>query len=147
MFLEGTSALTAPFPSQLLTEVTNKVIERKDWDKLRVLYIGGGGPSTQALGRGGLATNIDASSVPLGEVIHHFHSKQPVLMSALLENGASANKIGGSQIIPLEEALKRGDLPLVEKLLQKGGNCCVASHDGDPMIHKALKKGLQNGIY
>ncbi|XP_068717953.1 TPR and ankyrin repeat-containing protein 1-like [Montipora capricornis] len=142
---EGTSALTAPFPSHLLKEVTNKVIERKDWDKLRVLYIGGGGPSTQVLGRGGLATNIDASSVPLGEVIHHFHSKQPLLMFALLENGASANKIEGSQIIPLEEALKTEDLPLVEKLVQMGGNCCVASHDGDPIIHKSLKKGLENG--
>ncbi|XP_068702489.1 TPR and ankyrin repeat-containing protein 1-like [Montipora foliosa] len=142
---EGTSALTAPFPSQLLTEVTNKVIETKEWDKLRVLYIGGGGPSTQVLGGGGLATNIDASSVPLGEVIHHFDSKQPLLMSALLENGASANKIEGSQIIPLEEALKREDLPLVEKLVKKGGDCCVASHNGDPMIHKALKKDLQNG--
>ena len=147
MFLEGTSALTAPFPSHLLKEVTNKVIERKDWDKLRVLYIGGGGPSTQALGRGGLATNIDASSVPLGEVIHHFHSKQPLLMFALLENGASANKIEGSQIIPLEEALKTEDLPLVEKLVRMGGNCCVASHDGDPIIHKSLKKDLENGIY
>ena len=144
---EGTLALTAPIPAHLLTNLAKQVIERKEWDKLRVLFLGGGGPSRHALGEGGLAPDIDASSVPLGEVIHHFSSKQISLISTLLELRASANAIDGSAFIPLNEAIEKEDETLVEKLVQKGADCCVASSDGQPMIHKALKKGLKKGIY
>ena len=123
------------------------MIERKEWDKLRVLFLGGGGPSKHTLGEGGLATNIDASGVPLGEVIHHFPSKQTSLMTTLLELGASANASEGSTFIPLDEAIEKEDETLVEKLVQKGADCCVASSDGQPMIHKALNKGLRSGIH
>ena len=139
--------MTAPIPIHLLTDVAKQVIERKEWDKLRVLFIGEGGTSRHALGEGGLATNIDASGVPLGEVIHHFPSKQTSLISTLLELGASANAIDGSTLIPLNEAIEKEDETLVEKLVQKGADCCVASSDGQPMIHKALMKGLKSGIY
>ena len=130
-----------------MTNLAKQVIERKEWDKLRDLLIGGGGPSRHALGEGGLVTNIDASSVPLGEVIHHFPSKQTSLMTTLLELGASANAIDRSTFIPLNEAIEKEDETLAEKLVQKGADCCVASSDGQPMIHKALNKGLKSGIY
>ena len=123
------------------------MIERKEWDKLRVLFIGGGGPSRHTLGEGGLAPDIDASVVPLGEVIHHFRSKQTLLMTTLLELGASANAIDGSTFIPLKEAIEKEDEALVEKLVQMGADCSVAGDDGQPMIHRALNKGLKSGIY
>ena len=139
--------MTAPISSHLLTNLATQVIERKEWDKLRVLFVGGGGPSRHALGEGGLAPNIDASVVPVGEVIHHFSSKQTSLIITLLELGASSNAIDGSTFIPLNEAIEKEDETLVEKLVQKGADCSVASSDGQPMIHKALSKGLKSGIY
>ena len=39
------------------------------------------------------------------------------------------------------------NLPLVEKLVQEGANCCVASSNGEPIIHKALRKGLISGKF
>ena len=117
----------------------------KNWNKLRILYLGGGGSTPQPLGGGGLATNIDASSVPLGEVILHFGPKQYLLISSLLENGASANMIAGSDVIPLDEAMIQEDYPIMEKLVRAGANCCVAGSDGEPLIHKALRIGLKSG--
>ena len=148
LFSEETAALTAPVPSHLLVKLTSHVIRMKDWDKLKILYLGGGGGGGNAsypLGEGGLATNIEASSVPLGEVLRHFGSRQPLLTSTLLENGASVNAIEGSDVIPLNEAITLEHLPLVETLVQKGANCCVASSDGEPIIHKALRIGLKTG--
>ena len=80
-------------------------------------------------------------------MIHHFRSKQTSLISILLELGASANAIDGSTFIPLNEAIEKEDETLVEKLVQKGADCCVASSSGQPMIHKALNKGFKSGIY
>lgn len=129
----------------------------KDWNKLRILHLGGGGTTSQPLGGGGLATNIKTPSVPLGEVIRYFsqsHSQptsqqssfeQLLLISTLLEHGASANAIEGSDAIPLDEAMRQENLPLVEKLIHNGANSCVASSDGEPIIHKALRKGLKSG--
>ena len=117
----------------------------KHWNKLRILYLGGGGSTPQPLEEGGLATNIDASSVPLGEIIRHFGPKQYLFISSLLENGASANLIAESDIIPLDEAMGQKDYPIVEKLVRGGANCCVASNEGEPIIHKALRIGLRNG--
>lgn len=129
----------------------------KDWNKLRTLYLGGGGTTSQPLGGGGLATNIKTPSVPLGEVIRHFGQshrqpanqqssfKQLLLISTLLEHGASANAIEGSDAVPLDEAMRQENLPLVEKLIHNGANFCVASSDGEPIIHKALRKGLKSG--
>ena len=144
---EGILALTAPIPGHLLTNLAKQVIERKEWDKLRVLFMGWEGSLKHPFGEGRLAPNFDASGVPLGEVIHHFRSKQTLLMTTVLELGASANAIDGSTFIPLNEAIKKEDEVLVEKLVQMGADCCVASSDGQPMIHKALNKGLKRGIY
>ena len=144
-FSEGTTAITAPVSRQLLVKLTNDVIKMKDWDKLNVLYLGGGGITSYPLGVGGLATNIDASSVQLGEVLRHFGPRQPMLTSTLLDNGASANAIEGSDVIPLDEAIRQEHLFTVETLVQNGANCCVASSDGEPIIHKALRIGLKTG--
>jgi len=144
---EGTTAITAPVSRQLLVKLTNDVIKMKDWDKLNVLYLGGGGITSYPLGVGGLATNIDASSVQLGEVLRHFGPRQPMLTSTLLDNGASANAIEGSDVIPLDEAIRQEHLFTVETLVQNGANCCVASSDGEPIIHKALRIGLKTGNF
>ncbi|KAJ7371742.1 TPR and ankyrin repeat-containing protein 1 [Desmophyllum pertusum] len=144
---EATSALTAPVPSYLLTKLTSSVIKKRDWRKLRALYLGGGGPKSQPVGDGGLATGISASSVPLGEIICSTDPERLPLISALLKYGASANAIEGSDIIPLDEATRLQNLPLVEMLVHNGANSCVVGKDGGPIIHQALRIGLQNGTF
>ena len=138
-------ALTNPVPRYLLVNLLNYVIETKDWNKLKVLYLGGGGPSSLPVGVGGLATNTDIVNVPLGEVIRHLGLKDPLLISVLVEHGASVNLIRGSDVIPLDEAMNKEQLPLVEMLVQKGANCCATDNEGEPIIHKALRKGLSIG--
>ena len=123
----------------------NDVIKKKDWHKLKILYLGGGGPSFLPVGAGGLATNINTANVPLGEVIHHHGLEEPLLISVLVENGASVNVIEGSDVIPLNEAMEKEQLPLVETLVQNGANCCAEDSEGEPIIHKALRKGLISG--
>ena len=140
-------ALTNPIPRYLLVNLLNYVIETKDWNKLKVLYLGGGGPSSLPVGVGGLATNIDIVNVPLGEVIRHLGLKDPLLISVLVEHGASVNLIRGSDVIPLNEAMNKEQLPLVEMLVKKGANCCATDNEGEPIIHKALRKGLSGGNY
>ena len=143
LFSEATSALTASVPSQVLKKLTSNVIEKKNWHTLRILYLGGGGPTSQPIGDGGLATGIDASIVPLGEIIRSFGSEGLPLVSVLLKQGSSANAIKGSDVIPLDEAMRLQDLPLVEKLVHNGANPCVVSEDGEPIIHQALRIGLR----
>ena len=130
-------------PSKLLYKLVSDVIKMRDWHKLRILYLGGGGPTSQPTGDGGLATGTDASSVPLGEIICSDVPGRLPLVSALIKHGASANAIEGSDVIPLDEAMRLRNLPLVEKLTHNGANPCVMSKDGEPIIHQALRNGLQ----
>ena len=141
--LEGTSAITAPVPSKLLEKLLSEVIKKKDWRKLRILYLGGGGPGSQPTGNGGMATGISASSVPLGEIIRSNVPERLILVSVLLKHGASANAIKESDTIPLMEAMRLPNLPLVEKLVLNGANPCVMNKEGEPIIHRALRSGLQ----
>ena len=140
---EGTSAITAPVPSKLLEKLVSEVIKEKDWRKLRILYLGGGGPGSQPTGNGGIATGINASSVPLGEIIRSNEPERLTFVSVLLKHGASANAIEESDTVPLAEALRPPNLPLVEKLVQNGANPCVMSKEGEPIIYQALRSGLQ----
>ena len=116
-----------------------------DWHKLRILYLGGGGATSQPKGEGGLATHIDASRVPLGEIIRSTDSDELLpLVSVLLKHGASANAIEGSAVIPLDEAMTLQNLALVEKLIHNGANPCVLGKDGEPIVHQALRIGLRD---
>lgn len=127
----------------MLKKLTSKVIEKKEWHKLRILFLGGGGPTSQPTGDGGLAAGIDASTVPLGEIIRSFGPEGLPLVSVLLKQGSSANAIKGSDVIPLDEAMRLQNLPLVEKLVHNGANPCVVGEDGEPIIHQALRMDLR----
>ena len=132
-------------PSQLIEKLTSSVIQKRDWHKLSILYLEGGGPTSQPIGDGGLATDIDASSVPLGEIIRCTHSDKLLpLVSVLLRHGASANAIEGSAVIPLDEAITLRNLALVEKLIHNGANPCVLGRDREPIIHQALRIDLRD---
>ena len=132
-------------PSQLIEKLTRSVIEKRDWHKLRILYLGGGGPTSQPKGDGGLATDTDASSVPLGEIIRSTDADELLpLVSVLLKHGASANAIERSAVIPLDEAMTLRNLALVEKLIHNGANPCVLGKEGEPIIHQALRIGLRD---
>ena len=132
-------------PSQLIKKLTSSVIQKGDWHKLKTLYLGGGGPTSQPTGDGGLATDTDASSVPLGEIIRSTHSDELLpLVSVLLKHGASPNAIEGSAVIPLDEAVTQRNLALVEKLIHNGANPCVVGKDREPIIHQALRIDLRD---
>ena len=132
-------------PRQLIEKLTSSVIQKRDWHKLRILYLGGGGPTSQPIGDGGLATDTDASSVPLGEIIRCTHSDELLpLVSVLLKHGASANAIERSTVIPLDEAMAQKNLALVEKLIHNGANPCVVAKDREPIIHQAMRIGLRD---
>lgn len=131
-------------PSQLIVKLTSSVIQKRDWHKLRILYLGGGGPTSQPKGDGGLATDIDASGVPLGEIIRSTDSDELLpLVSVLLKHGASANAFDGSAVIPLDEAMALNNLALVEKLIHNGANPCVVGKEREPIIHQAMRMGLR----
>lgn len=96
------------------------------------------------MGDGGLATDTDASRVPLGEIIRCTHSDKLLpLVSVLLRHGASANAIEGSAVIPLDEAITLRNLVLVETLIHNGANPCVLGRDREPIIHQALRIDLR----
>lgn len=141
---DGTTAITTLLPNHILLKLMNDVIRIKDFNKLKILFLGGGGPSKLPVGAGGLLANTDARNVPLGEVIRCFGPEE-ALISVLLEQGASVNVTEGSDVIPLEEAIVKENLPLVEQLVQRGANCCAVSIDGEPMVHKAMRIGLKSG--
>ena len=131
-------------PSQLIEKLTSSVIQKREWHKLRILYLGGGGPTSQPKGDGGLATDIDASGVPLGEIIRSADSDELLpLVSVLLKHRASANALEGSAVIPLDEAMTLKNLALVEKLIHNGANPCVVGKESEPIIHHALRIGLR----
>ena len=133
-------------PSQLIKKLTSSVIQKGDWHKLKTLYLGGGGPTSQPKGDGGLATDTDASSVPLGEIIRQSTGSDELLplVSVLLKHGASANAIDGSAVIPLDEAMTLRNLALVQKLIHNGANPCVVGKDKEPIIHQALRIDLRD---
>ena len=68
---DGTSSIQFKIPKNLIQNVINKAVADRDWKRLHLLFLGGGGEKKYKNGSGGLATGCDASSVPLEEVIRN----------------------------------------------------------------------------
>lgn len=94
----------------------------QDWGKLRLLFIGGGGPQKYDYGKGGLAVGCDASDVPLELVVYWGIDNSvdylPEFLDELLKHGAPISGSPGCNESPLEIADNRqekGVLQVFEK--------------------------------
>ena len=111
-----------------------------------MLYLGGGGPQRFSPGAGGLATGIDASSVPIELVFGAGGKYRVPLITALLENGASPNGLNNKNRSPLELAVEKEDFNLAIVLLQYNADpACLVNKTGDSPLHEALKQTFATG--
>lgn len=70
----------------------DKAITDKDWNRLYVLFMGGGGEKCFKKGSGGLGTGCDARNIPLEEIIHCDFPHLETFMKILLDHNAVARK-------------------------------------------------------
>lgn len=146
-FLEdGTSSITCSVPNPILENLIKQLVEKRTWDKLHVLYLGGGGPQRYSPGEGGLATGIDASGIPIELVFDAGDKYRVPLIGALLENGASSDGLGKRENSPLELAMENEDYNLMVTLLQYNADpACIVTKTGDSLLHEALKQTFATG--
>lgn len=143
---DGTSSITCSVPNPTLEKLIKQLSERRAWDKLHVLYLGGGGPQRYSPGEGGLATGIDASEIPIELVFEAGEKYRVPLIVALLENGASSNGLGKASKCPLELAMVNEYYNVVVTLLQYNADPdCIVSKTGDSLLHEALKQTFTTG--
>ncbi|XP_022800232.1 TPR and ankyrin repeat-containing protein 1-like isoform X2 [Stylophora pistillata] len=143
---DGTSSITCSVPNPTLEKLIKQLSEKKAWDKLHVLYLGGGGPQRYSPGEGGLATGIDASEIPIELVFGAAEKYRAPLIVALLENGASSNGLGKAIKCPLELAIDNEEYNMVVTLLQYNADpACIMSKAGDSLLHQALRQAFATG--
>lgn len=125
-----------------------QLTDKKAWEKLHVVYLGGGGPQRYSPGEGGLATGINAAEVPIELVFEAGEKFRVPLIVALLENGASANGLKKRRKNPLELAIEAEDYRLVVTLLQYNADpTCIVTKAGDTLLHEALKQLFAIGVF
>lgn len=132
-----------------MTRLIKEVVDKREWTKLGILYLGGGGRALYPVGGGGFATGCDASAVPIEEVISSPVANRSALVSTLLKHGAhgSGSGRGNSTLVPLAVAIKERDLGLVEDLVTHGANPCTLTQEGKTPLHEALRIGNSEGEY
>ena len=78
------------------------------------------------------------------EVWKSVFRKDEVKMKTLLEGGANTENMGGfefSETTPLQLAVGRNQIKMVETLLKHGANVHVRTKFGDTLLHKAMSIG------
>ena len=130
-----------------MEKILKEAVEKKEWKKLKVLFLGGGGSKRHPAGRGGLASACGASTIPLEEIMS---ASIPIkernqLISALVENGISVNGLSDSCKPPLISLMQQENKHLVNKLLENGANPGRVTSVGSSPLHFALQLGIQKG--
>ena len=95
-------------------------IEKENWERLRVLFLGGGGPYEACPGEGGLASECDASQVPLELLISSQVKDKKDLVTALVDFGACVDGPLFCQKPPILAALEKEEFEIATKLIQEG---------------------------
>ena len=90
----------------------------KDWHRLHLLFMGGGGEKRFRKGSGGLGTGCDASSVPLEEIIHCDFKDLTEFISALLDHKASGDPPKGREN-PVDVAIQLDKFDVVNVLMDR----------------------------
>ena len=119
--LERTSGITFSLPPNLTQKVINKAVAEKDWHRLHLLFMGGGGERRFEKGSGGLGTGCDASTVPLDEIIRCDFPDLRTFISILLDHKAIVNPPKGSKD-PVDVAIKLGKFEVVNVLMDRSNN-------------------------
>ena len=119
--LDGTSSISYSLPRTLIQTIVNQTVAKKDWEKLHLLFLGGGGKKQHKKGSGGLAAGCDASGVPLDEVMRCDFPDLRTFISILLEHKANAypQKGNGKDLVDVAIELEKFD---VVSLLMDGNN-------------------------
>jgi hypothetical protein len=142
--LEGTVALTSKVPTSLIKTLQEEAIKSKDWELLRLLYLGGGGPEQFKVDEGGLATGLRAEQVAIEDVVSANFRKKPETLAALLIHGAPLNGLRGDSK-PLVCAVAKGELEVVKVLLDHGANPCVETDNDFPLLHDVVRNAIDTG--
>ena len=117
--LGGTSGVHYSVPRNLLQRLITEAVDDKDWHRLHLLFMGGGGEKRFQKGSGGLGTGCDASSVPLEEIIHCDFEDLTDFISVLLDHKASGNPPKGREN-PVDIAIQLGKFDVVNILMDRG---------------------------
>ncbi|KAM7440313.1 Stress-induced-phosphoprotein 1 [Porites harrisoni] len=114
----GTSGIHYSVPRNLLQTVITEAVDDKDWYRLHLLFMGGGGEKRFQKGSGGLGTGCDASSVPLEEVIHCDFKDLTDFISVLLDHKASCDPPKGREN-PVDVAIQLHKFDVVNVLMNR----------------------------
>ena len=118
MFIGGESRITCKFSSQVLTFLVKEACEKNEWEKLRFLYLGKVGNRTSR----GVASQCDASCVPLDILIGSDIEGLHKLVTILLQSGASPDGLRGCRRPPLLVAMEMMKFPLAVVLLRNNAD-------------------------
>lgn len=122
-----------------------EAVSLKDWNLIRLLYLGGGGPEKYQKGKGGIATGrVSASKIAIEDVISAKFKGRQETLSVLLKQGASVNGLL-KKSNPLVAAVEKGQVEVAGTLLKNNANPCVRTDDNQPLVHKVVKKAIETG--
>ena len=113
MYLGDTTSIHYTIPQNLSQTMIDKAVTEKDWSRLHLLFMGGGGEKHFEKGRGGLGTGCDASSVPLEEVISGDFPNLEQFISILLDHNAVASQRA------LDAAIELAKSEVVDVLMER----------------------------
>ena len=102
---DGTCGIQYDVPQNLIQTAVDKAVAEKDWQRLHLLFMGGGGEQRFQKGSGGLGTGCDASSVPLEEIIHCDFKDLTDFISVLLDHKARGDPPKGREN-PIDVAIQ-----------------------------------------
>ena len=138
--------MTCSVSYNILTRLIKEVTLKREWEKLYLLFLGGGGQRQFIKGEGGVATGCDASEIPLELVMLSGTEIRSQLVPILLDSGASPNGLGKGRRSPLALAVDKEEYVVAAALLQhKADVSCLTLKEGDTVYHHALKQAFAKG--
>lgn len=112
----------------LIQRAVDDAISKHNWERLCMLFAGGGGPYDACIGEGGLASGCDASQVPLDLVIAAKVADKLNLLSVLLEFGACVDGLPLCKKPPLLVALEMEEFDIASELISEGAHLACVSN-------------------
>lgn len=110
--------------------VIKDVVEKEEWEILRFLFLGAREQRSSSLKAGALASDCDASCVPLDLVLQSGVSDQGRLLAALLNQGALHEGLPKRKVTPLQVALETENYRFAVVLLKRGADpSCVVGRN------------------
>ena len=137
--LDGTTSVSCRIPSDILQRVIQSAVNKGEWNKIHMLFLGGYAQRSFAKGRGGLATGCNASQIPVDLVMQAPVLERSKLVELLLDHGASANGLPGCKKQPLSLAMENDDYALAMNLIKyKADTSCLFSSTGVSSSHREV---------